>query len=434
MDDVPEKAGRVLNMVLLAFLLIAIRVWYLAVVKHEEHAELAKRPQHRVSIVSANRGTIRDRFNVPLAVNQIQYNAAICFEPISHLPRVKWIRDEDGKRQKTYFRKDYIQNLAKHLADQLDLDAIYIEDLIWSKAAIFPNTPFALKENVSEEEYYRLHMMERDWPGLTMEIGSRRHYPRGKLACNVLGYMGAISSREHLAIRDELRELEAYLHDRAIGLPIVLPKGYMSSHEVRRRYQELKDRSYTINSRVGKSGIEGRFDDQLRGISGRTKREVDNKGTTLRTLPESYPATPGRRFLLTISAELQEFAEELLMQSELTRINRFSKAGKGHGLVSPPWIKGGSIVAMKPSTGEVVAMASYPRFSPEDFSHPEGRKNVPKWLESESYIGSIWNGINPLERNFWDDIRPNLPIEKLTLSWDVYLDMILSRQSMSEKR
>lgn len=429
MTSVPEKAARTLNVILLAFLLIGLRVWYLAIVKHEEHVELAKRPQHKLTIEPANRGTIRDRFNIPLAVNRIQYNASICYDPIRHLPRVKIIKDASGKKQRIFYRKEYITKFASHLASCLDLDATYIEDLIWSKAAIFPNTLFVIKEDISEEEYYRLHIMERDWPGLSMEISSRRHYPLDKVASNILGYMGPISSNEHFRIREEMTVLENFLKDRELGLPVVLPLGYMSSKEVRRRYQELKDRTYTINSRVGKLGIEGRFDDQLRGTSGKLKQEVDIKGNVLRTLPESYHATPGRRFLLTISSELQEYAEKLLMRSEISRIERFPTAGKDHTSIAPPWIKGGAIVAVVPKTGEIVAMATYPRFSPEDFASSQGKSNVPKWLESLDYIGSIWDGIRPLEREFDLEIKSHTLQEKLDLTLDAYLDMVLSRKS-----
>ena len=47
---------------------------------------------------------------------------------------------------------------------------------------------------------------------------------------------------------------------------------------------------------------------------------------------------------------------------------------------------------MIPSTGEVVALASYPRFNPNEMSI--------KWLETPSYIGQIWDGLKPLEREF----------------------------------
>lgn len=424
-NDVPSKAAHVLNIVLLAFSLIAVRVWYLAVVKHEEHVRLSKRPQHRVMIQIPSRGTIRDRYNRPLAVNKIRYNASIVYEPIRHLPRIKW-ETIDGKRQKVYYRKEYIERFSAHLAKELNLDPTYVEDVIYGKASIFPNTPFVLKENISEDEYYRLHIMERDWPGMAMEILAVRHYPMGKVASSILGYMGAINESKHAQIRGELNLLSQYLSERKMGLPVVLPKGYTSSKEVIRRYQELKDKSYTINSRIGKSGIEGKFDEELRGICGKEKVEVDIKGNVLRDLPESYASTPGRRILLSISSELQEYAEELLEKSELYRHDRFATGGVENKKVHPPWIKGGAVVALDPKTGEILAMATYPRFDPNDFVDPSKSAEVTKWLESDAYVGKLWDGMAHLERPFDLVTTPLYLPKEAKLTWNLYLDSVVS--------
>lgn len=433
MTSIGDKANRVLNIILVAFVLIAIRVWYLAIVKHEEHKELSRRPGQKTLIEQPSRGTIRDRFNIPLAVNKIQYDVAICYEAIGRLPRIRYVKNESGQRVKIFYRKEYIEKFSQFLAKELKIDPTSIEDLIYSKASIFPTTPLVVLENVDESTYYRLHILERDWPGLVMQIHSRRYYPMGKVASNVLGYLGAINQQEFLAVRSELELLETYLMEREEGLPAILPKGFTSSSEVKRRYLELKDKSYTINSKVGKTGIEGKFDDQLRGISGKKKLEIDIKGNVLRELPESYSATPGRRFLLTLSAELQEFAEDLLMQSELKREQRFKQAGKNHGEVQSPWIKGGSIVAILPKTGEVVALASFPRFDPNDFVDSTKAGQVGKWLESESYIGQIWDGIKLLQRELPSKGPPhNLAYEK-PLSWSLYLDSILGLNSPVRK-
>ena len=79
-DDIPQKANRVLNLILAGMVLILLRVWHLAVVQHEERIEEARKPQNRTIIEQAKRGTIRDRFNIPLAINKVQYNAAVPFD------------------------------------------------------------------------------------------------------------------------------------------------------------------------------------------------------------------------------------------------------------------------------------------------------------------------------------------------------------------
>ena len=76
-SDIPTKANHILNLVLVALLLIALRCWHLAVVQHDQRVEMAARPQEKVVIEPAKRGTIRDRTGRPLAINKVQYQAAI---------------------------------------------------------------------------------------------------------------------------------------------------------------------------------------------------------------------------------------------------------------------------------------------------------------------------------------------------------------------
>ncbi len=429
--SIRQKGVRVLRVIFVVFLLIAVRVWYLAVIAHEEHVQMARKPQVRTVIEQANRGTVRDRFNFPLAINKIQYDVALSYDPIRRLPRTEWRKHPDGTKYKVLFRQEYIEKFCHMLADTLSLHARDIEDLLYSKAALFPNTPFTIKENISETEFYRMKMLERKWPGLDLQIRGGRYYPGEEIGASVVGYMGAISEREHSAIHNELEILKEFVKSREDGLPTPLPKGFSNSREVKDRLKDLESRSYTINSQVGKSGVESTFDEDLRGFFGKKKYEVDIQGHYLRELPESFGATSGRRLLLTISSELQALAESLLAQSEISREERFRQAGKGHENVPPPWIKGGAIVAMIPQTGEIVALASYPRFNPNDFIAKS--PNLNKWLENSVYIADLWNGALPLERDFSGALKPPHILEKQELTWDYYLSCILSQNSSVQK-
>lgn len=404
-------------------MVIALRVWYLTTIKHDEHLNLSKKPRRHTLVDLSNRGTIRDRFNRPLAINKIQYRVGITYDPLRRLPRNKWTKD----KTRIPYRKNYIHRLSNFLAQELDIDPVWIEDTIHSRASIFPNTFFTLKEKVDEKTFYRLKMQERLWPGLKTEVSAERFYPEEKLACHTLGYLGSISHVEHLRIKQELSTLKEFIRDRENGLPVPLPKGFDSSMDVRARLQELQERSYTINSRVGKTGVEGSFDEDLRGFSGRQKYEIDIQGNYVRLLPDSYPPTPGRRVLLTLSSELQSYAEKLLIESEETREKRFAKAGRGHDSIASPWIKGGAIVAMVPSTGEIVAMASYPRFNPNHFSNPTSEKaQIQTWLETPQHLGEIWDGLKPLTREMPEKSRV---LTSTRLTWDHYLDRVLSKES-----
>lgn len=429
--DIPHKANSVLHLLLIAFLMITLRVWYLATIKHEEYQEKALRPQRRSVVEPAARGTIRDRFNIPLAINKVQYNAAVCFDHIREIPLVTWEKRE-GKKVKVYERRRHVEKLAEMLGNALEMDPVGIEDLIYSQASIFPNTPFIIKEDLSENLYYRLRLLEKDWTGLTMQRAAKRYYPQGKVGSDILGYMGAINQRQYIAIAQEIEELSLFLEQREAGLPVPLPKGFFSSHNVELRLSELREKAYTIHAHVGKTGIERKFDEALRGSYGKREVELGARGRFIRNLPGGKEADSGERILLTISSELQAYAEELLTLNEQDRERHFAQAGKGHDKIPSPWIKGGAIVAMIPSSGEVVALASYPRFDPNDFNltdkdRHEKTQSILKWLENPRHVGAIWDGRSPMERE-WLTYT-----EKESLSWDHFLSHVLSNTCQVKK-
>jgi cell division protein FtsI/penicillin-binding protein 2 len=426
---IPLKANRVLNLILVALLLILIRVWYLGVIQHDQHLELARKPQRRVIVERVERASIRDRFNIPLALNKIQYNAAVCFAQIRQIPSTQWKKDEKGKWARHPARSIYISQLSKMLADELMMDPTTIEDVIVGKACLFPHTPFVIKEDLSEEEYYRLRLLEKDWVGVQAQRASKRVYPLGKVACDILGYLGPISQKEYVAIAREMEELQTYLTQREAGELIPLPVGFDSPMQARRRLKELQEKAYTINDLVGKEGIEAAFDQDLRGNFGKKITEVDTKGNFIRELPGGRKSKSGDRILLTISSELQEFAEALLAQNESFRD---VKDRNGNLRFDYPWIKGGAIVAMDPKSGEVLALASYPRIDPNDFvstRDPDAKRakefNLIRWLESDNYAGEIWNGSRTLEREGFSTQTSSFFEEKLPLTWERYLELIL---------
>ena len=431
-QEISQKASYVLCLVVIAFSIIVLRVFYLAGLKGEDYLEKALKPQRKTVVEIPPRGTIRDRFDLPLAVNRSQYNAAVSFDQIRKIPAITWEKGEGGKRKRVYKRRKYVERFSQMLGKALEMDPVKIEDLIYSQASLFPNTPFVLKEDIPERLYYSLRILEKDWVGLAMQRGTKRYYPQGKTGADIIGYIGAINRKQYLAIAQEIEELSLFLKKREEGFPAMLPKGFESSSAVENRLNQLKEKVYTVHTNVGKTGIERKFDEALRGVYGKCLIEISSKGNFIRNLPGMKKGKPGNRILLTLSSELQEYAEELLILNEKDRDLYFPVAGKGHDQISPPWMKGGAIVAMIPATGEIVAMASYPRFDPNDFiltdkNRKEKIERIRKDLESLRYIGGIWDGAFPMER------ERTATIETKKLSWDFYLDQILSRNCQVRK-
>ncbi|RKZ29507.1 hypothetical protein DRQ36_08410, partial [bacterium] len=111
----------------------------------------------------------------------------------------------------------------------------------------------------------------------------------------------------------------------------------------------------------GLEGIEHTYDRQLSGTDGEVIVLSDQAGRDYRLFQYgSKPPIPGHDIHLTIDADLQRIVESELAES----------------IVESCRADGGMAVFMRPSTGEILAMACYPAFSPENYaeSDPEHRK------------------------------------------------------------
>ncbi len=433
--DFSDKVNRVLLLILFLFIGLGFRCFQLAVFQHDQYLESSKRPKRKTTIEQAERGLICDRNGQFLAINVMSYQAQISYDDIRKLPRTKYIL-KDGIFKKIPFRSEYIKNLSIFLAKHLQVDPLDLEDFIHGKASLFPNQHFTVKEDLSEPLYRFLRSQEKDWPGLKLSIKPRRFYPNGKLGSHIIGYMGMIHQREYDRIKTELLNLSEAIDALERGVPKPLPMGFENFAELKERYYQLKDKAYQISSLIGKAGIEGRFDESLRGIFGKKKIEVDIMGREKRVLPDSINPKPGDTLCLSIDKDLQLAAETLLTLNEEKRDNRFRVAGKSHQLVQGPWIKGGAIVAMDPKSGQLLALASYPRFDPNDFLKIDQANfdNVTKWLELPSYFSKLWEGELPLEKELFDPVTKQFFQHTKKLTFDFFLDTILSNQSKVKKQ
>ena len=308
----------------------------------------------------------------------------------------------------------YIQSLCQFLGKELALDEQRLEDLIYSKASLFAHIPFRIASSLTEEQYYRLRGQMREWPGLHAEIGSERFYPQEMCAGHILGYVGAINQREYLNVAAELESLRQILSSGS-------EEGSFSQ-----RYREIKEKAYTINDFVGKTGIEKQYEEQLRGFYGKKTFEVDQKGNALKILPGSREPISGKTITLSLSLELQRFCESLLSQDEIARDKRSLGQDAARKVLKQPWIKGGAIVAMDPKTGEVLALAAEPGFNPNDFilstKREEKLERLHRWQEGERYIADLWDGKNQLYR------KRGEKEELATLSWEEWLRVVLPQE------
>lgn len=432
--SVPEKANRLLVGFIIALSIITLRIWHVAVVQHDKKKEEAYRPQHRNIPEHCDRAGICDRFGRTLAENVLQYNVGISYRAIRDIPTRVWHTDASGNKKLVPVRKDYIKKFANFLAQELHMDSNFVEDTIHAKASVLGSVPYIVQANVSERTFLRLKMLEKDWPGLHVESSVRRHYPEGRTVAELLGYVGPISTEEYKKITRELGNLRECIRAYEEGEDPKFPSGISSIDQIRKLLRELEMHAYGVNSLIGKLGVEAFCDRKLRGLIGKRSMLVDRRGNFIQEVEGSSVGIPGKKIQLTISTELQAFAHELLAEHERGEVFRDYKQWRQQQYLPPffPWIKGGAIIAMDPKNGQILAMASSPRYDNNDFinmkdspSQEECRSSVLRWLENLEYLGEIFDRRVPLRRERLNPLTGEYFDEELSFSYRAFLDFIL---------
>lgn len=119
----------------------------------------------------------------------------------------------------------------------------------------------------------------------------------------------------------------------------------------------------------GLYGIEKSYEDVLTGVPGRVISETDGKGNDIPFSSEEYYAPQnGRDLVLSIDSSIQYFTEKALAPA----------------VIDNDCVKGGVAIVMKPSTGDVLAMAVYPDYDPNEAFGPYNEEQSLNWDTIES--------------------------------------------------
>ncbi len=131
----------------------------------------------------------------------------------------------------------------------------------------------------------------------------------------------------------------------------------------------------------GLSGIEAYYDEELSGNPGKIVASFDGSGRETPFTQEQYIAAEnGKDLVLTIDATIQSIVEKYLSKAVEENIAEY-----------------GSIVIMRPSTGEVLAIANYPTFDPNEPFTPNTQELKDSWADMSAKDRS--NALNQMWRN-----------------------------------
>jgi penicillin-binding protein 2 len=206
--------------------------------------------------------------------------------------------------------------------------------------------PVLLKTDVSKDVLAAIETDKAGFPGIDIETVVQRRYPQGDFASQLLGYIGEVDNTD---------------------------------------IKRAKKAGLLMGDYIGRSGIERQYDEYLRGVNGVGYVEVDAMGRRKLANPDSAKLlgyvtqtdpVAGRDLHLTIDADLERAATD---------------AFRSRGFR-------GSVVALDPRTGEVLALVNEPSYDPSLISTRE--------IDSRVWVTLSQNKERPLRNRAIQDHYP----------------------------
>ncbi|MDP4143864.1 MAG: penicillin-binding transpeptidase domain-containing protein [Bacillota bacterium] len=189
--------------------------------------------------------------------------------------------------------------------------------------------PVIIAADIKKETAFTILQKASTLPGIDIQIQPMRKYPYGQLASSVLGYISKVNS------------------------PKLEEKGYDTSTDY-----------------MGVSGIEGVYEDRLKGEKGGKLVEVNKSGRTINELAQKQ-SHQGQKIQLTIDKDIQN-AGEIAFDKTAASLRAMGKNEDDGGITDTSNATRGAALCMNVKTGEILALISRPGFDPNDFSDPRG--------------------------------------------------------------
>ncbi|MBE6467916.1 MAG: penicillin-binding protein 2 [Alphaproteobacteria bacterium] len=266
---------------LLLFMLI-FRLYYLQVYQADKYRTLADENRISTRLLVPPRGIIYDRHGNMLAENKQNFQVMLVPEQTPNVDKT-------------------LSALKKVMPLSADEEKKIRKSLRRNRSFV----PVKIKDNLDWEQLTKIMLNMPDLPGISIDEGLSRYYPFDNIFSHVIGYVAAVGEDVDTK-KDPLLEVPGF--------------------------------------KIGKSGIEKLYENDLRGVAGNQKLEVNAVGRIMKEI-ESEEGVSGKRVDLSLDLRLQKEAYDLLGDES------------------------GAIVMMKVDTGELLSFASAPAFDPNLFGN-----------------------------------------------------------------
>jgi penicillin-binding protein 2 len=335
--------------IVLIFAAFFFQLWRLQMVHGEEYRLLADRNRFRLEHLEARRGVMYDRTGRLLVENVPTYRIVIIpaylpeerqAEVLGRLSALLGVPIEELRPQQLTEENitALVQEMERRTGREISREMVEppqpaesLTTIVERGRVLAPYNPVIVKTNVEREAASIIEEEHLDLPGVLVEIVPVRRYLTGELTAHVLGYVGHIPQ------------------------------------ELVEEYEEL---GYSPTDRVGLTGLELAYEEELRGTKGWQNIEVDAAGRKVRVIGEPTPAVEGHSLVLTLDLDLQEAMYEALAAG--------MKEARS---------KSGVAIAMNPQTGEILGMASLPNYDNNMFS---------RGISTEEYAELSVNRFRPM--------------------------------------
>lgn len=294
-DELKARLKVYSYLVVILLVALCVRLTIIQLFDNERYQTQAKDNRIRLVSIKAPRGEIYSRDGETLAANKLVYTLSLTF-----------LDDQDNDktldRLMPILQQYFPETTRTDIEEKIDIQ----------KYRLFE--PVTIIRDIPWEMVVELEEHRQDLAGVAITVEPLRYYPGSDLAGHLLGYIHSINEEELAAAGS----------------------------------------NYSINSLIGKSGVEKQYESVLRGTDGARRMEVDAKGRPIRELVTLEPQ-PGNNIYLTLDHELQQVMDQSMKKTLEDLQKTYPKA------------KVGSAVVMNVRTGEVLAMTSQPAMNPDDW-------------------------------------------------------------------
>ena len=284
-----KKMRNGLFVVIVIIILLTIRLGYIQLVLGAELNNKAISQQSQSRKITAKRGTIYDATE--------KYILAISSS-------VEAVTINPGN-----IKKENKEKVAKAISDIFELDYDKVLKKVNKRSSI--ETIVKQVEKSKTDELRKWMNDNQITTGINIDEDSKRYYPYGDLAAQVIGFCGSDNQ--------------------------------------------------------GLDGVEAKYDDELKGKNGRIERQTNGAGESLGS-EEYVNSIDGNSLILTIDMTIQSIVEKYLEEACIDNV----------------CTDGGSIIAMNPKNGDILAMATYPAYDLNSPYEPHTTEQKTEWESFDS--------------------------------------------------